>query len=215
MVAASSRGRRIVLWRHGQTAWNREQRFQGTTDIELNAEGMTQARRAARVLAAFAPDAVITSDLKRAAATARHLSVLTHRAATPEEGLREAYTGRWQGLTHDEIVAGYGEEYEAWRRGEPVRRGGGELDTEVAERATAVVERHAERLPDRGTLVVVSHGGTIRATAGRVLGMDPADWMSLAGLSNCRWHVLSEEPSGWRLSVRNAGAPQETEFGEG
>ncbi|WP_250400258.1 histidine phosphatase family protein [Streptomyces cellostaticus] len=215
MVAASSRGRRIVLWRHGETAWNRERRFQGSTDIELNAEGVAQARRAARVLAVLAPDAVITSDLKRAAATARRLTALTHRAATPEEGLREAYTGRWQGLTHDEIVAGYGEEYAAWRRGEPVRRGGGELDTEVAERATAVVERHAERLPDGGTLVVVSHGGTIRATAGRVLGMDPTDWMSLAGLSNCRWHVLSEEPSGWRLSVRNAGAPQETELGEG
>ncbi|MFI6023448.1 histidine phosphatase family protein [Streptomyces sp. NPDC051287] len=215
MVAASSRGRRIVLWRHGQTVWNREQRFQGTTDIELNAEGMAQARRAARVLAALSPDAVITSDLKRAVTTARPLSALTRLAATPEAGLREAYTGRWQGLTHDEIVAGYGEEYEAWRRGEPVRRGGGELDTEVAERATAVVERHAERLPDGGMLVVVSHGGTIRATAGRVLGMDPTDWMSLAGLSNCHWHVLSEESSGWRLSVRNAGAPQETEFGEG
>ncbi|MGO4428100.1 histidine phosphatase family protein, partial [Streptomyces sp. MCAF7] len=38
MHGKSSRGRRIVLWRHGQTAWNREQRFQGTTDIGLNAE---------------------------------------------------------------------------------------------------------------------------------------------------------------------------------
>ncbi|MFI6406382.1 histidine phosphatase family protein [Streptomyces sp. NPDC050548] len=215
MVTASSRGRRIVLWRHGQTAWNREQRFQGTIDIELNPEGVREARRAARVLAALAPDAVITSRLKRAAATARELSALTLRPAAPEEGLREAYTGRWQGLTHDEIVAEYGEEYEAWKQGEPVRRGGGELDTEVAERAVAVVERHADRLPDGGTLVVVSHGGTIRATAGHVLRMDPGHWMSLAGLSNCRWHVLSEESSGWRLSVRNAGAPQEEEFGEG
>ncbi|WP_432076721.1 histidine phosphatase family protein [Streptomyces wuyuanensis] len=215
MVAASSRGRRIVLWRHGRTPWNREQRFQGTTDIGLDAEGEAQARHAARVLAGFAPDAVITSDLRRAAATARRLITLTGQTAVPDRGLREAYTGRWQGLTHDEIVARYGEEFEAWRRGEPVRRGGGELDTEVAERATAVVARHAERLPDRGTLVVVSHGGTIRAIAGRVLGMDPADWMSLAGLSNCCWHVLSEEGSGWRLSVRNAGAPQEAEFGEG
>ncbi|MGO4748103.1 histidine phosphatase family protein [Streptomyces sp. 2MCAF27] len=215
MHGKSSRGRRIVLWRHGQTAWNREQRFQGTTDIGLNAEGFEEARRAAMALAALAPDAVITSDLQRATATAEKLSALIRRPAIPEEGLREAYAGGWQGLTHDEIVAGHGEEYEAWRRGEPVRRGGGELDTEVAERAVPVVERHAERLPDRGTLVVVSHGGTIRATAGRVLGLAPRDWMSLAGLSNCRWHILSEEPSGWRLSVRNAGAPQEAEFGEG
>ncbi|KIF78042.1 phosphoglycerate mutase [Streptomyces sp. 150FB] len=215
MRAASSRNRMIVLWRHGQTAWNREQRFQGTTDVELSAVGVEEARRAARRLAVLAPDAIITSDLKRAAATAEQLSSVTGLPVTAEESLREAFTGRWQGLTQDQIVARYGDEYAAWKRGEPVRRGGGELDTELAARAVPTVERHAGKLPDGGTLVVASHGGTIRACAGRLLGLAPEDWISLAGLSNCHWHVLSEEPSGWRLSVRNAGAPQETEFSEG
>lgn len=215
MHGESSRGRRIVLWRHGQTAWNREQRFQGTTDIGLNTAGVEEARRAAMALAALAPDAIITSDLKRAAATAERLSALVRLPAVPEKGLREAYTGRWQGLTHQEILNKYGEEYAAWKRGEPVRRGGGELDTEVAERAVPIVEQHAEQLPEHGTLVVVSHGGTIRATVGRFLGLCPSKWLSLGGLSNCRWHVLSQESAGWRLSVRNAEAPQEAEFGEG
>ncbi|MGW2050539.1 histidine phosphatase family protein [Streptomyces sp. NPDC001858] len=215
MRPAGSRSRRIVLWRHGQTGWNREQRFQGTTDIELSPVGVEEARRAARRLAALAPDAIITSSLRRAAATAEQLSSLTRLPVTAEESLREAFTGRWQGLTQDQIVARYAEEYAAWKRGEPVRRGGGELDTEVAERAAPSVERHAEKLPDGGTLIVASHGGTIRACVGRLLGLDPRDWMSLGGLSNCHWHVLSETPSGWRLSVRNAGAAQEPGFGEG
>ncbi|EPH41945.1 putative phosphoglycerate mutase GpmB [Streptomyces aurantiacus JA 4570] len=66
----SNRGCRIILWRHGQTAWNLERRFQGTTDIELTDEGLAQARRAARLLASLKPDAIIASDLRRAAATA-------------------------------------------------------------------------------------------------------------------------------------------------
>ncbi|CAM5674605.1 hypothetical protein SFUMM280S_01868 [Streptomyces fumanus] len=83
---------------------------------------------------------------------------------THDEGLRETYAGVWQGLhASEEIIARHGEEYAAWKRGEPVRRGGGELETEVADRAAPVVLRHAEKLPEDGTLVVVSHGGTMHA----------------------------------------------------
>ncbi|MGW0901929.1 histidine phosphatase family protein, partial [Streptomyces goshikiensis] len=49
-------GRKIVLWRHGQTSWNLERRFQGSTDIELTETGVAQARRAARLLASLKPD---------------------------------------------------------------------------------------------------------------------------------------------------------------
>ncbi len=161
------RGRRIILWRHGQTSWNVERRFQGSTDVELTGTGVAQARRSARLLAGLRPDAIVASDLKRAAATAAELAALTGLHVVHDEALRETYAGVWQGLTHDEIIARYGEEYAAWKRGEPVRRGGGELETEVADRAAPVVLRHAEKLPEDGTLVVVSHGGTIRTTIGR------------------------------------------------
>lgn len=87
-----------------------------------------------------------------------------------DEGLRETYAGVWQGLTGDEIQAKYGGEYAAWKRGEPVRRGGGELETEVADRAAPAVLDAAGKLPDDGTLIVVSHGGAIRVTIGRLLG---------------------------------------------
>ena len=59
-----------MLWRHGQTAWNLDRRFQGSTDIELTDTGVAQARYAAPLLAALKPDAILSSDLARAAATA-------------------------------------------------------------------------------------------------------------------------------------------------
>ncbi|MER7174685.1 histidine phosphatase family protein [Streptomyces mesophilus] len=208
------RGRRIILWRHGQTSWNLERRFQGTTDIELTAEGVAQATRAARLLASLKPDAMVASDLSRAAATAGELAKLTGLEVTYEEALRETFAGAWQGLTHEEILATYGEEYAAWKRGESVRRGGGELETEVADRAAPVVLRHADKLPDGGTLVVVSHGGTIRTTIGRLLGLDSYLWEGLGGLSNCCWSVLGEGARGWRLLEHNAGTLPEPVFGD-
>ncbi|MYS95300.1 MULTISPECIES: histidine phosphatase family protein [Streptomyces] len=208
------RGRRIILWRHGQTAWNVERRFQGTTDVELTETGVAQARRAARLLDALKPDAIVASDLKRAANTAAELAALTGLDVTHDEALRETYAGAWQGLTHEEIIARYGDEYAAWKRGEPVRRGGGELETEVADRAAPVVLRHAEKLPENGTLVVVSHGGTIRTTIGRLLALDPHNWETLGGLSNCCWSVLGEGARGWRLLEHNAGTLPEPVLGD-
>ena len=208
------RGRRVILWRHGQTAWNVERRFQGSTDVELTETGVAQARRAAGLLVHLRPDAIVASDLSRAAATAAELSVFTGLEVTLEEGLRETYAGVWQGLTHEEIIARYGDEYAAWKRGEPVRRGGGELETEVADRAAPVVLRHAEKLPEDGTLVVVSHGGTIRTTIGRLLGLEPHSWVSLGGLTNCCWSVLGEGARGWRLLEHNAGTLPEPVLGD-
>ncbi|MGW7352541.1 histidine phosphatase family protein [Streptomyces sp. Z26] len=209
-----SRGRRVVLWRHGQTAWNLERRFQGSTDIELTETGLAQARRAARLLAGLKPDAILASDLLRTRATAAELAAVTGLRVTHDENLRETYAGVWQGLTHEEIVERYGEQYAAWKRGEPVRRGGGELESEVADRAAPVIERSVEKLPEDGTLVVVSHGGTIRTSIGRLLGLDPGTWEALGGLSNCCWSVLGEGARGWRLLEHNAGTLPEPVLGD-
>ncbi|MFB7456356.1 histidine phosphatase family protein [Streptomyces sp. NPDC056188] len=210
----TGRGRRIILWRHGQTSWNVERRFQGSTDVELTGTGVGQARRAARLLASLRPDAIVSSDLVRATRTAAELAELTGLEVARDEGLRETYAGVWQGLTHEEIIDRHSEEYTAWKRGEPVRRGGGELETEVADRAAPVVLRYVEKVPEDGTLVVVSHGGTIRTTLGRLLGLEPRHWESLGGLSNCCWSVLGEGARGWRLMEHNAGTLPEPVLGD-
>ncbi|MFC5915905.1 histidine phosphatase family protein [Streptomyces pulveraceus] len=212
--SGSGRGRRIVLWRHGQTAWNLERRFQGSTDIALTEAGVGQAQRSARLLASLKPDAIVASDLQRAAATAAELAAITGLEVAHDAGLRETYAGAWQGLTHEEILGRYGEQYAAWKRGEAVRRGGGELETEVADRAAPVVLGHADKLPENGTLVVVSHGGTIRTTIGRLLGLEAHHWEGLGGLSNCCWSVLGEGARGWRLLEHNAGTLPEAVLGD-
>ncbi|GGX70623.1 phosphoglycerate mutase [Streptomyces hiroshimensis] len=175
---------------------------------------MAQARRAARLLAGLRPDAIIASDLRRATATAAELAVVTGLPVTTHAELRETYAGVWQGLTHDEIIERHGEEYAAWKRGEPVRRGGGELETEVADRAAPVVLDQAGKLPDDGTLVVVSHGGTIRTTIGRLLQLESRSWEALGGLTNCCWSVLGEGARGWRLLEHNAGTLPEPVLGD-
>ncbi|NUU24380.1 MAG: histidine phosphatase family protein, partial [Streptomycetaceae bacterium] len=134
-LSAPGSGRRVLLWRHGQTTWNVERRFQGQTDIPLTESGVAQAQRAARLLAALEPDAIVSSDLARAANTAGELARLTGLSVTLDEGLRETYAGQWQGLTNREIEERYPAQFAAWRRGEPVRRGDGELEREVADRA--------------------------------------------------------------------------------
>ena len=82
-----------MLWRHGQTVWNAERRFQGQSDIALDDVGQAQAERAARLLAALRPDLIVSSDLSRAAQTAAPLSRLTGLAVTLDKDLRERSGG--------------------------------------------------------------------------------------------------------------------------
>jgi broad specificity phosphatase PhoE len=206
--------RQIVLWRHGRTAWNLERRFQGQTDIPLDDVGLAQAERAARVLAGLGPSAIVASDLIRATRTAETLAHLTDLPISLDEGLRETYAGRWQGLNDDEIIARYPEEFEAFRRGEPIRRGGGELETEVADRVVPAILRGLEKVPPGGTLVVATHGGAARVALGRMLGLPDELWGALGGLSNCCWSVLGEARRGWRLLEHNAGTLLEPVIGD-
>ena len=208
-------GRRIVLWRHGQTEWNLEGRLQGQTDVPLDEIGREQAQTAARLLAALEPSLVISSDLDRAAETARALARLVKLEVELDEGLRETYVGTWQGLTDEEIKAKFPDEYAAWRKDHyHQRRGGGEVEAEVADRAVAAIERALERVPDRGTLVVVTHGGTARVSIARLLNLPEQLTGVLGGLSNCCWSVLGEGHRGWRLLEHNAGSLPEPVIGD-
>ncbi|CAN5117703.1 hypothetical protein BH20ACT5_BH20ACT5_16020 [soil metagenome] len=91
------RASRILLWRHGRTAWNAERRFQGHSDLPLDSLGEQQAQAAAPLLVAEAPDLVLSSDLERAAATAAYLGVPFEL----DPRLREVSLGRWEGKTRE------------------------------------------------------------------------------------------------------------------
>jgi glucosyl-3-phosphoglycerate phosphatase len=190
---------RLVLWRHGQTQWNVDGRFQGQRDIPLDAAGEQQAERAARLLAALRPDAIYSSDLARATETAAPLARLTGLKVIPDKDLRERYGGVWEGLTDAEIRARYPEEHAQWMPP------GGETSAVVAARAGAALERVADALPPGGLAVVVSHGAALRMAAASLLGFPEELWGAVGPLANCAWSVLGRRGSRWRLLEHNAG----------
>jgi broad specificity phosphatase PhoE len=190
---------RLVLWRHGQTEWNVQGRFQGQSDTPLDEVGEQQAERAARLLAALRPDTIISSDLGRAMATAAPLARLTGLPVSSDKDLRERHGGAWEGLTDVQIRTRYPEEYAQWLPP------GGESTVTVADRAGAALERIADGLAPGSLAVVVSHGAAIRLGAARLLGLPEELWGVIGPLANCAWSVVSRRNRRWRLIEHNAG----------
>ncbi|HSA89020.1 MAG TPA: 2,3-diphosphoglycerate-dependent phosphoglycerate mutase [Burkholderiales bacterium] len=114
--------RKLVLLRHGESDWNRENRFTGWTDVDLSAQGVAEARAAGRLLRAegYDFDLAYTSVLKRAIRTLWIALDELDRAWLPEEKswrLNERHYGSLQGLNKAETAAKYGEaQVLAWRR---------------------------------------------------------------------------------------------------
>jgi probable phosphoglycerate mutase len=197
-----------VLWRHGRTEWNETRRFQGQIDVGLDDVGRLQAARAAEQLAALKPQLIVASDLSRAAETADFLGALVGVEVRRTAGLRETHGGDWEGRLADDLVSDPA--YLQWLAGDDVRAGGSETRSDVGERALAVVDELTTELESGRAAVVVSHGGTIRALIGRLVGLPVDHWRVLGGLANCCWSVLEEGKSGWRLVEHNARSlPQE------
>lgn len=206
---------RIVLWRHGQTDWNIENRFQGHSDIPLNETGHLQARRAAPLLNALKPQKIICSDLIRTQQTAAALSELSRLPVFLDSGLRETNGGKWEGRTGDENRALDYERFVNWLDGNDFPAGEtGERRSEIADRAVSAIERALQ--PEISNLVVVTHGGTARIVIGKMLGLPMNQWASIGGLSNAAWSILESghHREGWLLVEHNAGSLPEPIYGE-
>lgn len=197
-----------MLWRHGQTTWNAENRFQGQTDIPLNEIGEAQAERAARMVAAFRPEKIVSSDLRRALHTAAPLARLTGLPVTQDKHLRERGGGSWEGLTDVEIRERYPAERASWNPPD------GETRAAVADRVSGALARVAEQVGEGGLAVVVSHGAAIRLGMERFLGLTDAQSGMLGPMSNCSWSVLGLRHGKWRILEYNAGNLPEPVLGD-
>jgi len=208
---------RVVLWRHGQTDWNVENRFQGHSDIPLNKVGHYQASEAAKVLAALRPDRIISSDLIRAQETAAPLAGLTDIKVEINPNLRETDGGLWEGKLASENRATHGELFANWYEGGDEPAGvTGERRSDVAKRAVSVIEKETTNFS--GTIVFVTHGGTVRSVLGSILKLPIAQWGVIGGLSNACWSILEltkhHTGSRWYLAEHNAGSLPEPVFGD-
>ncbi|MGB9920318.1 MAG: alpha-ribazole phosphatase [Moorellales bacterium] len=154
---------RVYLVRHGETEWNSLGQFQGHQDVALSEKGRRQAECARERFSGENIAAFYASDLRRALETAVIIAGPHGKPVEPVPELREMDFGCWEGLTFEQIAGRYPTELVAWFRGPgTVGVPGGESFAQVQERAWAALRRIATRHPGERVLVV-SHGGTIRA----------------------------------------------------
>jgi probable phosphoglycerate mutase len=206
--------RRLILLRHGQTAWNAEERAQGHSDIELDALGHSQAADAAPFVASYRPAALWSSDLARARQTAAYVAKEAGLDAVLDARLREFSLGERTGLTNVEFEARFPEQYAAFREGRWDPLPGMETTEELAVRVTAALEDLADSIEPGETAVAVAHGGAIKVGVMALLAWTPEIAQSMCHLGNCGWAVLErdEHPghSGgvrWRLAAWNRVVP--------
>ncbi|MBI3911166.1 MAG: histidine phosphatase family protein [Armatimonadetes bacterium] len=172
-------GSRLLLVRHGESIWNCEGRIQGCTDVPLSEMGREQARRVAARLPNCGAAALYSSDLQRAVQTAEPIAAALSLPIATEPGLREVAFGRWEGLTLVEARARYPEEWAAYEA-DPIRNRpeGGERLEALQARAVRAMERLLARHTGQ-TVLIVAHGGSIRAVLGACLGVPVAAYCRL------------------------------------
>ena len=184
---------RFFFIRHGKTDWNRELRYQGNSDTELNGEGVEQARRTGLRLSYIVPARVYSSPLRRARRTAEIIMENNSGDAAVDlcDDLREISFGSWEGLTTSEIMAKDAEGLAAWRNAPfTAAPKGGESFAEVVLRS----RRAAEILKKAGSpgdvTFVVAHGVILRALIAALMNVEELDFFWRVRFDNCSISAL-------------------------
>jgi alpha-ribazole phosphatase len=166
---------KLTLIRHGESVWNGERRGQGSQDPELSSRGRRQTdllveHLGVRLSPAVA--AIYASPLRRAAETADRIADALHVQVIREPDLREVSLGAWEGMTVAEILAAFPGGYERWLQ-DPVAfpAPGGEALPAFARRVEGALKRMQQAHPG-ADLLIVSHGGVIKALLCFALGLD-------------------------------------------
>jgi broad specificity phosphatase PhoE len=155
----------IILARHGQTAWNREGRYQGRSDPPLCQEGIDEAVRLAAQLRGGRIGAIATSPLRRAQQTAQIIAAeLRLGPLKTDPRLAEIAFGAWEGLTQSEVQTRWPELLQGWKHApETVRFPGGENLQEARLRLRAfLADQASQQDSNAATTLVVTHTGLIR-----------------------------------------------------
>jgi probable phosphoglycerate mutase len=192
---------RILAVRHGETAWNRDTRIQGHTDIELNAHGRWQAKQLAQALREEPIAACYASDLSRAHETAHAVARQHGQTVQTHTGLRERCFGRFEGHTWAELEARFPDETLLWRRRAPdFAPPGGESLLQLQARVVAAVNELASRHAGEQVLMV-AHGGVLDILYRAATRLDlqaPRSWaMTNTAVNRLLWSPEGLSLVGW------------------
>ena len=163
----------LIFVRHGETDHNVHKRFQGHTDISLNARGVAMAEAARNMLAEVRFSTILTSDLKRAAQTAEIIAQGHQEKVIQDPVLREMNFGDWEGLTYQEIEKQFPQALKAWQEDmNTTPPPNGETLHQFTERIKTLFEDILGGcFTDK--VLVVSHGGVLQVMACFSVGTTP------------------------------------------
>ena len=190
----------LIVIRHGETAWNREKRMQGTTDTQLSDVGRAQARALGRRLAGRGFAALYASDLARARDTARTIAEHADRDIVTDPRLQERRFGIFEGLTVEEIVARYPDEHVRFASRDPdYAVPGGESARSFTERCIGCLAEIAGRHPGH-EVVIVTHGLVLDSLYRAAHGLDHGARRPVP-LINASVNVFGFDGGAWRLEL--------------
>ena len=158
----------LVLVRHGQSVWNKENKFTGWVDVDLTEKGIEEAEKAGELLADYKFDEAYTSVLMRANKTLDIILKKTRQEDIPitkDQALNERMYGDLQGLNKDDTRAKYGDEQvHIWRRPYDVQPPGGESLKDTADRVLPYFDKEiAPKIKAGEKLIIAAHGNSLRA----------------------------------------------------
>ena len=162
----------IILVRHGQTAWNKEERFRGRADLPLDDFGIRQAEAAANKLANCGAKAIYSSPLQRTIMTAEPIAARLGLSIQPSDDLIDIDYGAWQGLSTEEALEQNANLYNQWiETPQDASFPGGEGLRDVRDRVESIIDKVLTEHADQ-TIILVSHVVVCRVFICTVLGLD-------------------------------------------
>ena len=175
---------KLYIIRHGQTNWNRKGRIQGKTDIELNEEGIEQAKEARKILEEYPIDMIVSSTLKRARKTAEIINESKKVPILFKEALEERGFGEFEGKTREEIQDEIwtSEILDNYNLNKQYK--GVETIQELCSRVWNLIDELKENYTDKNILLV-THGGVTRAISGYFDGANENGILEDLKLQNC------------------------------
>lgn len=175
--------KKILLLRHGQTDWNAQMRFQGCMDIPLNERGIRQAAMTTDRITEWAPEEIYVSPLKRALATAVIATDGKQSSFHVMEDLREVGFGDWEGQSISSLQKSGGDYLHWVEHPFSVKIPNAESTDEIKSRVRRVLATLQKTWAQR--ILVVSHGGTLRAFLAEALNLSLEIVWKNFRMSNC------------------------------